>query len=91
MNILIINIDASPQFVGGIKKVHSILANLWAEDGHNVFFIAWCPSEVKYTEINGVRQIFFPDETTIFSAENVSFLREFVETNAIDIILNPYL
>lgn len=90
MNICITNIDNKPEFIGGIKRVSSILGNEWKKNGHNVYFITHCTSTIRYSEIESIPQHFLPDTNRIDSPENLSFFTDFIQKKSIDIILNQF-
>lgn len=90
MTILIINIDNSPQFVGGIKRVTSLLAEQWRNVGHKVYFVCFCTCSVKCENILGAKQLFFPNKSSVFNEENSNFLIKIIRELQIDILLNPF-
>lgn len=91
MNICIINIDSKPEFIGGIKRVSSILGNEWMKTGHTVCFMSYCTSSLRYKEIASIPQYFLPDNNQINSDENYQHLCDFVRDNHIDIIINQHI
>lgn len=90
MNICIINIDNKPEFIGGIKRVSSILGKEWKAEGHQVYFITHCTSDIRYPEIASIPQYFFPDTGCIDSLSNLAFFIDFIKNKSIDIILNQF-
>lgn len=90
MNICITNIDNKPEFIGGIKRVSSILGNEWKAEGHQVYFITHCTSDIRYPEIASIPQYFFPDTGCIDSSSNLAFFIDFIKNKSIDIILNQF-
>ena len=59
MNICITNLDFNPQFIGGIKRVSSILAKEWVKEC-NVYFLAFSPRDNQVKNIEGIPQYHFP-------------------------------
>ena len=77
MNICITNYDLAPQFIGGIKRVSSILAKEWVNEC-NIYFIAVSPNNNKVFEIKGIPQIHLPEYQNILSIQNVEFFTAFI-------------
>ncbi len=91
MNILITNIDGNPQFIGGVKRVSSILGNEWKKEGHVVQFITYLSgSDLRFDNIEGLAQIFLPNNKVIDCSENFAYFVEYVRENKIDIILHQF-
>lgn len=91
MNICITNVDSKPEYIGGIKRVSSILASEWRKAGHNVYFMSLCRSDIRLPEIGGIPQFFLPDTSDESSVENVSFFCSFIQEQQIDLVLNQHL
>ena len=89
MNICITNYDLSPQFIGGIKRVSSILAKEWIKD-NNVYFLCISPAGNQIKEICGIPQTHLPVPEEINSDKNLDFFIRFVNENKIDIILHQH-
>lgn len=89
MNICITNIDGAPQYIGGIKRVSAILGQEW-QKAHNVSFIAYCTSPLKYNDVCGIPQHFLPNEQVLDSDENYKFLLQYLSDQRIDILLNQF-
>lgn len=89
MNICITNYDLSPQFIGGIKRVSSILAKEWIKS-HNVHFLGASPAGNQIKEICGIPQTHLPVPEEINSDKNLDFFIRFVNENKIDIILHQH-
>ena len=91
MNILITNIDGNPQFIGGVKRVSSILGNEWKKEGHAVQFITYLSgSDLRFDNIEGLVQIFLPNNNVIDCTENFDYFVQYVRENKIDIILHQF-
>ena len=89
MNILITNIDGNPQFIGGVKRVSSILGNEWKKEGHVVQFITYLSgSDLRFDNIEGLVQNFLPNNRVIDCSENFDYFVQFVRENKIDVILH---
>lgn len=89
MNICITNYDLNPQFIGGIKRVSSILAKEWKKD-NNVYFLCISPASNQIKEICGIPQTHLPVPEDINSDKNLNFFIRFVNENKIDIILHQH-
>ena len=89
MNICITNHDMSPQFIGGIKRVSSILAKEWVKEC-DVCFLAFSPKDNQVKEIEGIPQYHFPVPENILAKENVDYFATFIKEKKIDIILHQH-
>lgn len=89
MNICITNYDTAPEFIGGIKRVSSILAKEWAKDC-KVYFIAISPEDNQFKEICGIPQFHLPTPKDILSDRNIEYFINFINEKKIDIILHQY-
>lgn len=89
MNICITNYDDCPQFIGGIKRVSSILAKEWIKEC-DVCFLAFSPKDNQVKEIDGIPQNHFPIPENVLANENVDYFTTFVRENKIDIILHQH-
>lgn len=90
MNICIINVDYHPEYIGGIKRVSSILAEQWSKN-HSVFFLTVTPSSIKEDKINNIPQFFFPDANNVNTDINYNYFYEFIKEHKIDIIINQHV
>ncbi len=91
MNILITNIDGNPQFIGGVKRVSSILGNEWKNEEHVVQFITYLSgSDLRFDNIEGIAQSFLPNNKVIDCTENFDYFVQYVRENKIDIILHQF-
>lgn len=89
MNICITNYDTSPQFVGGIKRVSSILAKEWIKKC-NVCFLGISPADNKIKDICGIAQSHLPEAENILLDKNIDYFVQFIKENKIDIILHQH-
>lgn len=89
MNICITNHDMQPQFIGGIKRVISILTNEWCRDC-SITIISFAPQDTRYEIFGNVAQYIFPNPNNILSRKNHEFFSNVIEKEHIDIILHPY-
>ena len=89
MNICITNLDFNPQFIGGIKRVSSILAKEWVKEC-NVYFLAFSPRDNQVKNIEGIPQYHFPLPENILVEENVDYFTKFIKEHNIDIILHQH-
>lgn len=91
MNILITNIDGNPQFIGGVKRVSSILGNEWKKEGYVVQFMTYLSgSDLRFDNIEGIGQCFLPNNSVIDCSENIAYFVEYVRKNKIDVILHQF-
>lgn len=91
MNILITNIDGNPQFIGGVKRVSSILGNEWKKEGNVVQFMTYLSgSDLRFDKIEGIVQCFLPNNSVIDCSENFDYFVQIVRENKIDIILHQF-
>lgn len=91
MNILITNIDGNPQFIGGVKRVSSILGNEWKKGGDVVQFMTYLSgSDLRFDNIEGIVQNFLPNNRVIDCTENFDYFVQIVRENKIDIILHQF-
>ncbi len=91
MNIVITNVDYQPQFIGGIKRVSSILGNEWKKMSCNVSFMTSTTSSLRYEEFESIPQFFLPDSNSVNSDENYNFFCAYIKNNNIDVILNQFI
>lgn len=89
MNICITSHDMEPQNICGIKRVSSILAKEWNKE-HNVYFIAFSPSDYQIKKIDKTPQHHFPVPENILDKKNLDFFKSFIKENKIDIILHQH-
>ena len=89
MNICITSHDMEPQYMCGIKRVSSTLANEWIKE-YNVYFITFSPVDNQIKEVNGIQQFHFPVSEDILAKENVDYFTTFVKEKKIDIILHQH-
>lgn len=90
MNICITNHDMEPQFMGGIKRVISILAKEWEREC-NVTIVSVAPQGTKYDIFGKVSQYILPNSDNVLSAENEDYFSNIINTKKIDIILHPFV
>lgn len=92
MNILITNIDGNPQFIGGVKRVSAILAGQWIKCGCDVRFLCYTAgSDMRFDEVEGIKQDFLPNDNVIDCEENVEFFINYVKERKIDIVINQFV
>ena len=89
MNICITNLDFKPQFIGGIKRVSSILAKEWVKEC-NVCFMAFSPKDNQVKEIEGIPQYHFPIPENILTEENINYFTAFLKEKNINILLHQH-
>lgn len=90
MNILITSWDPQPQFIGGDKRVSLTLSKIWEKQGHSVKIVCFCPSPIKKEFVEGIEQLFLPDEMEINSPRNIQFLRQTISEQKFDILLHQH-
>ena len=91
MNILIINVDGNPQYIGGIKRICVSLAKQWIQHGLTVCFVCVGDSEKKFNTVAGIPQVHLPEHTDILSEANKSYLLQLVKERNIDVLFNPFM
>lgn len=91
MNILIINVDGNPQYIGGIKRVCVSLAKQWIQLDLTVYFVCIGDSEKRFNTVAGIPQVHLPEPTDILSEENKGYLLQLVNERNIDILFNPFM
>lgn len=91
MNILIINVDGNPQYIGGIKRVCVSLAKQWILQGINVSYICVGDHNKMFDSVAGIPQEHLPDVDDILSHVNKEFLCRFIQERGVDILLNPFM
>lgn len=84
MNILIIYNNAINPNAGGIARISSTLADLFRQNGHSVWFLAFKRSVISS---NHEFQLFLPSNK-IDSDENIDFLNYEIIHKQFDVILN---
>lgn len=90
--VLILSLDNQPQFLGGIKRVCSMLGQCWIERNlAKVEFATFCTSEIRKPMIGHIPQTFFPNATKFYSRENADFLVNKVNGDGFTIMLNPHV
>lgn len=91
MNILIINVDGNPQYIGGIKRVCVSLAKQWVQHGMNVCFLCIGDSEKRFNTVAGIPQVHLPEPTDVLSEANKSYLQRLIKEKDIDVLFNPFM
>lgn len=88
MNIVFYKNNGILPEMGGISRITYNLSRIFRERGNNVWFIA-SKNTVKDKDYDAC-QVFLPDQSTVLSQQNVSFLSSFILENKIDIIINQF-
>lgn len=91
MDILIINVDGNPQFIGGIKRVCVSLAQQWMSQGINVTFVCVGDINKMYDSVAGISQVHLPFPTVVLSETNKDYLSQYIKEKNIDILFNPFM
>lgn len=91
MNILIINVDSEPQFIGGIKRVCVSLAHQWILQGINVSFVCVGDCNKMFNTVADIPQVHLPEHTDILSKANKSYFLQLINERNIDILFNPFM
>ncbi len=89
MNICITNYETDPQFIGGIKRVSSILAKEWIKEC-GVCFLCISPADNQIKDICGIPQYHLPEDVNIVSDKNLDYFVRFINEKKIDIILHQH-
>ena len=90
MNICFITYRENNPYIGGIEKVTYLLSKEFLERGHTVTCISQINTNSYKTYEPLCKELFFPDYKNIDSEINYRFLKETIEHNSIDIIINQY-
>lgn len=91
MNILVINVDSKPQFIGGIKRVCVSLAHQWIKQGINVSFVCVGDCNKMFDSVAAIPQVHLPVSEVLSSSLNKIFLCKFIQERSIDILFNPFM
>lgn len=91
MNVLIINHDSNPQFIGGIKRVCVSLARQWVQHGMEVCFVCVGDIDKIYDEVAGFQQFHLPESINVQSYDNKEYLCKLIREKNIDVLLNPFM
>ena len=90
--VAILSTDGQPQFLGGIKRVCSMLGECWIEGGDaQVEFVTFTESDIRKPRIGRIAQSFFPDASDYCARENVDFLVDKLNGEDFNILLNPHV
>lgn len=90
-NICILSVDHQPEYLGGVKRVTSILGKKWQEIGHFVCYMTVCNSPIHKTKVNDIPQYFFPKPNQTFDEENIQAIIQLIREKEINILLNPHV
>lgn len=74
--------------LGGVEKLSWQLAKAFRREGHETIFVSWLPAQPAWTEAETFPIIYLPDTQSIDAKHNLAFLKNYIEENQIDIILN---
>lgn len=86
MNILFIYGNSINPNKGGVQRVTKVLADYFQIKGNNVFFLSLNkPAKGEYRD---KRQFYLPNSKNFNNKINVSYLKEFIEKEAINIVIN---
>lgn len=91
MNICILSADYQPQYLGGIKRVTTILGEEWIKNGHNCYYVTLCISSIRPQTIKTIPQFFLPKPEELKDTNNEEFMIHFIHEHQIDILLNPHV
>jgi len=87
MNILFVaGMDIVPNR-GGVQRVTDILGNYFLSKGHQVTYLSTCKGE-KYISLDGISHYFLPNPKVIISDENKKYLKQILNVNNIELIIN---
>lgn len=90
MNICFLSYRENNPYIGGIEKTTYILGRELKKRGYGILFLSQINSH-SYKKYEPVcKELLFPDYKNIDSEINYSFLKETIEHNSIDIIINQY-
>ncbi len=90
--VAILSADDHPQFLGGVKRVCSMLGECWMEEhGMEVEFLTFTTSELRKPMIGNIPQCFFPDGSRHDAPANRDFLVRKINGEGFTILLNPHV
>lgn len=90
--VAILSTDGQPQFLGGIKRVCSMLGEYWMDSGEaDVEFVTFTESDLRKPRIGRIAQSFFPNASDYRAKENVDFLVNKLNGEDFNILLNPHV
>ena len=85
MNICFLHTVAIDPQKGGIEKVTKILADAFVASGNTVLYLSMM--DVFRETCDQTRQSFFPNPKKIYSFENETFLRDFLQERKVDLVI----
>ena len=89
-NILIVNHESNPMYIGGIKRVSLILASELVRMGYNCVFLT-VSDKARDISLDGYENLIIPEEYNVnYSQSVINQVVGFVEEHNIDIVLNPH-
>lgn len=91
MNLLIINVDSNPQYIGGIKRVCVTLAHQWMQHGINPCFVCVGDRNKRFDAVAGIPQVHLPDADDVGASANRSYLCRLIREKSVDLLLNPFM
>lgn len=83
MNILFLSGFSINPNDGGVARITHTLANLFAESGHNVWYLGYR----KISEDDNTRQLYFPIDTREETLANQKYLESIIDSKSIDIAI----
>lgn len=90
-HICILSADNQPEYLGGVKRVTSILGSQWMKEGHYVCYYTSCNSSLHKPHVNHIPQFFLPKPDDIADDENSQALIQLINEKGINILLNPHV
>ena len=90
MNICFLSYRENNPYIGGIEKTTYILGRELKQRGYEILFLSQINSHSYKTYEPLCKELFFPDYNNIDSEINCKFLKETIEHNNINVIINQY-
>ena len=90
LSICILSIDPYPQYLGGIKRVTTILGG-WLKHDFDIFYLTFTSSTLRPSHVKEIPQFFFPETSKINTTKNIIFADDFIRRHQIKILLNPHV
>lgn len=86
MNILFLYNNNINPTKGGVQRVTKVLADYFELKGNNVFFLSL--SKHNGDEYIDKRQYYVPENKKFNTKNNIEYLKVFIETHRIDVVIN---
>lgn len=88
MKVLFVNTTEFDDKAGGVGTVTLTLTDEFVKKGIEVFYLSFTKGQSKLTEVNNIRHFFIPEPGNYLSPENINYVRDVINENDVDIIIN---